>query len=111
MHAFARAHVAVHPQLLSHIQEQTLKHERMVELQNRIMSENARLHGSVQVAGDNLERAGHLSRDLEFANQMVREENQRCVCAVFLVLQLSSYSFIARAPLKSMSTVNPGCSF
>eukprot|EP00802_Teleaulax_amphioxeia_P019132 Tamp_19353.p5 GENE.Tamp_19353~~Tamp_19353.p5 ORF type:complete len:132 (+),score=26.19 Tamp_19353:662-1057(+) len=49
----------------------------MVQLQNQIMSENARLHGAVQVAGDNLERTGHISRDLEFANQAVRDENQR----------------------------------
>ena len=67
-------------QLLSHVAEQKLKHERMVQLQNQIMSENARLHGAIQVAGDNLERTGHISRDLEFANQMVRDENQRCAC-------------------------------
>lgn len=67
-------------QLLSHVSEQKLKHERMVQLQNQIMSENARLHGAIQVADDNLERTGHISRDLEFANQMVRDENQRCVC-------------------------------
>jgi hypothetical protein len=54
-----------------------MKHERMVQLQNHIMSENARLHGGLQIAGDNLERTGHISRDLEFANQMVRDENQR----------------------------------
>lgn len=64
-------------QLLSNLVEQKLKHERMVQLQNQIMSENARLHGAVQVAGDNLERTGHISRDLEFANQAVRDENQR----------------------------------
>jgi len=66
-------------QLLSHLSEQKLKHERMIQLQNQIMSENARLHGAIQVAGDNLERTGHISRDLEFANQMVRDENQRWV--------------------------------
>jgi hypothetical protein len=69
----------VFSQLLSHLTEQKLKHERMVQLQNQIMSENARLHGAIQVAGDNLERTGHISRDLEFANQMVRDENQRSV--------------------------------
>lgn len=64
-------------QLLSHVAEQKLKHERMVQLQNQIMSENSRLHGAIQVADENLERTGHISRDLEFANQMVRDENQR----------------------------------
>ena len=64
-------------QLLSHVAEQKLKHERMVQLQNQIMSENARLHGAIQIADENLERTGHISRDLEFANQMVRDENQR----------------------------------
>ena len=54
-----------------------MKHERMVQLQNQIMSENARLHGGLQIAGNDLERTGHISRDLEFANQMVRDENQR----------------------------------
>ena len=64
-------------QLLSHLAEQKMKHERMVQLQNQIMSENARLHGGLQIAGNDLERTGHISRDLEFANQMVRDENQR----------------------------------
>ena len=64
-------------QLMSHVQEQKLKHERMVQLQNQIMSENGRLHGSLQVASENLERTGHISRDLEFANQTVRDENQQ----------------------------------
>lgn len=89
-----RWRVYVRWQLLSHLAEQKMKHERMVQLQNQIMSENARLHGGLQIAGDNLERTGHISRDLEFANQMVRDENQRSAyeCCEFWAAYSTNYS-------------------
>ena len=63
-------------QLIQQVNDGRGHHRRMADLQNQIMSENARLHGTAQTAGTELERTSHVVRDLEFANQVLREENQ-----------------------------------
>jgi chromosome segregation ATPase len=63
-------------QLVSQISENRQQHRRMADLQNQVMSENSRLHGTAQTAGTELERTSHVVRDLELANQVMRDENQ-----------------------------------
>jgi chromosome segregation ATPase len=63
-------------QLAAQLSDGRLQHRRMVELQNEIMTDNSRLHGSAQTAGTELERTSHTVRDLEHANQVLRDENQ-----------------------------------
>lgn len=62
--------------LRQHIKDLEFQHERMLDVQNQILSENASLHLAAQTANQELERSGHVSRDLEHANHFVRGENQ-----------------------------------
>jgi len=63
-------------QLLAHIEEQERQYKGALALQNQTMEENARLHATTEVASRELERTAHVSRDLEYANKVVRDENE-----------------------------------
>ena len=63
-------------QMVQQLNDSRAQNRRMVELQAQVMSENERLHGSAQAAGSELERTSRVVRDLEHANQVLRDENQ-----------------------------------
>lgn len=64
-------------QLLAHLEEQKMNFEGSLKLQNEVLAENGRLHSCAQEANAELERTGHVARDLEYANHVVRQENQQ----------------------------------
>eukprot|EP00290_Baffinella_frigidus_P038692 CAMPEP_0180306916 /NCGR_PEP_ID=MMETSP0988-20121125/27395_1 /TAXON_ID=697907 /ORGANISM="non described non described, Strain CCMP2293" /LENGTH=285 /DNA_ID=CAMNT_0022289809 /DNA_START=167 /DNA_END=1025 /DNA_ORIENTATION=- len=63
-------------QLLAHVEQQEKQYKGVLALHNDTMGENARLHSTTEEASKELERTAHVTRDLEYANKVVRDENQ-----------------------------------
>jgi chromosome segregation ATPase len=63
-------------QLQVHIEDLNAERNRVLDIQNQILEENSSLHVAIQTANEELERSGYVSRDLEHANNLLRDENQ-----------------------------------
>ncbi len=77
-------------QLNAHIDDLKSEHGRMLDIQNQILEENSALHAAVQTANQELERCGYVSRDLEHANNVLRDENQTLQDRIEALLQTVS---------------------